>query len=145
MWAITRHGDVRPRRTMTKPPTDNNGRSMKLLLGRAVKCLQLTILFAAISSIGIWTGQKSLAWKYELEEKTVFLQKENERIASDIRSLERSLTLLRTDPKTIEKVAKRKLGVARPDETVYIFRRGDSPSPRAFNSEYGLENSYNMP
>jgi cell division protein FtsB len=130
---------------MAKPPADDNGRSMKPILGRAVKYLQLTILFAAISSVGIWTGQKSLAWKYELEEKTIFLQKENERLASDIRSLERSLTLLRSDPKTIEKVAKHKLGVARPDETVYIFRRGDTPGPKATDSEYGLDNSYNIP
>jgi len=130
---------------MVKAPTDNSGRSMQLVLERSFKYLQLTILFVAISTVGIWTGQKSLAWKYELEEKTVFLQKENERLASDIRSLERSLTLLRSDPKTIEKVAKHKLGVARPDETVYIFRRNDSPSPKAPDSECGLDNSYNLP
>jgi len=130
---------------MAIPPAENSGRSMKLILGHAVKYLQLTILFAAISSVGILTGQKSLAWKFELEEKTIFLQRENERLASDIRSLERSLTLLRSDPKTIEKVAKHKLGVARPDETVYIFRRSDSPSPKASDSEYGLDNSYNIP
>jgi cell division protein FtsB len=145
LWAISLLGHVSPGRPMNKAQIDNDSRSMKLVLERTVKYLKLSILCVTISTIGIWTGQKSLAWKYELEEKLIFLQRENERLASDIKVLERSLTLVRSDPKTIEKVAKHKLGVARPDETVYVFRRGDSPSLKATDPEYSLDNHHNMP
>lgn len=90
-------------------------------------------------------GEKSLNDKYQLEEKKLSLVKENERLASEIRSLERSLTMLRSDSRTIEKVAKRKLGMARPDETVYVFQREKGSAPRAPEPEYGLDNSHKVP
>ncbi len=123
----------------------NTRLDVKPLLVRAVKYVQLFIILAAIAAVGFWMGEKGLNQKYQLEEKRFLLQKENERLAGDIKALERNVTLLRSDPKTIEKVAKRKLGMVRSDETVYIFRKTDPPAPVAAPSGIGLDNRGNHP
>jgi len=94
---------------------------MKLIWKRIVKYTKFTVLFAGVAAFGILAGENSLSQKSKLVEKRALLQKENQNLAVEIRSLERKVTLLRADPKTIQKVAKKKLGMARPDETVYIF------------------------
>jgi len=94
---------------------------MKLIWKRIVKYTKFTVFFAAVAALGILAGENSLSQKSKLVEKRTLLQKENQNLAGEIRSLERKVTLLRADPKTIQKVAKKKLGMARPDETVYIF------------------------
>lgn len=123
----------------------NTRPDLKPLLVRAVKYGQLIIILAAVAAVGLWMGEKGLNQKYQLEEKRFLLQKENERLASDIKALERTVTLLRSDPKTIEKVAKRKLGMVRSDETVYIFRKADPPAPPAASVESGLGNPGKRP
>jgi cell division protein FtsB len=72
-------------------------------------------------------GDKAMSHKHKLEDKRSGLERENQSLTQEIRVLERKVTLLRTDARMIEKVAKCKLGMARPDETVYMFnekRRG---------------------
>ncbi len=88
-------------------------------------------------------NEKALTEKQKLEEKRTFLLKESERIAGEIKFLERKVTLLRSDTKTIEKIAKRKLGMARPDETVYIFQQEDRHLGQGDNSESTLYNEAN--
>ncbi len=101
--------------------SDGNGLAMKLNWKRIVKYIKFTALFSGIAVMGILAGEHSLTHKSKLGEKRTLLQKENQNLAAEIRSLERKVTLLRDNPKTIQKVAKKKLGMARPDETVYIF------------------------
>jgi cell division protein FtsB len=98
---------------------------LKPILRRTVKYVKLTILVSLVATAGVLMGQKGLVQKRHLEQKQILLEKENELLTVEIQSLERKVTLLRADPKTIEKVAKRKLGMARPDERVYIFERTD--------------------
>lgn len=69
-------------------------------------------------------GEQSLIQKQKLEEKKAVLQRENQSLGVEIKTLERRVTLLRSDAKTIEKAAKRKLGMARSDETIYLFEKG---------------------
>ena len=106
---------------------------MKLIWKRIVKYSKLTVLFAAVAAIAILAGEKRLTHKSKLGEKRAQLQKENHNLAVEIRSLERKVTLLRDNPKTIQKVAKKKLGMARPDETVYIFDTAQRSSTGASN------------
>ncbi len=96
---------------------------MKPFLTGAVKYFQLALIFVSISSVGVLMGEKGLAHKHALEEKKQFLKRENKVLALDIKSLERKVTLLRSDRRTIAKAAKRKLGMIGPDESVYIFDR----------------------
>ena len=123
----------------------NTGLDLKPILVRTVKYVQLFIILAAIAAVGFWMGEKGLNQKYRLEEKRLLLQKENERLAGDIKALERNVTLLRSDSKTIEKVAKQKLGMVRSDERVYIFRKTDPAAPLAAPSESSLDNRVNHP
>ncbi len=68
-------------------------------------------------------GEQSLIQKQKLEEKKAVLQRDNQSLGVEIKTLERRVTLLRSDAKTIEKAAKRKLGMSRSDETIYLFEK----------------------
>ncbi|MBI5248682.1 MAG: septum formation initiator family protein [Desulfomonile tiedjei] len=94
---------------------------LKPILEKAVKVLQITMFSLVIAAAGILMGEQSLNQKQKLEEKKSALQRDNLNLGAEIKALERRVTLLRSDPKTIEKAAKRKLGMTRPDETIYIF------------------------
>ena len=118
---------------------------LKLILRRTVKYFKLAVVFSVLASIGILMGQKGLIEKHELEEKRIVLQKDNERLALDIQELERNVTLLRTDPGAIEKVAKRELGMARPDEMVYVFDGDRSRARPVRKRGSGLLNRDNIP
>ncbi|MBI4966029.1 MAG: septum formation initiator family protein [Desulfomonile tiedjei] len=106
---------------------------MKLIWKRIVKYTKFTVLFAGVAAFGILAGENSWNQRSKLLEKRTLLQKENQTLAMEIKSLERKVILLRSDPKTIQKVAKKKLGMARPDETVYLFDRGQRSSAGADN------------
>ena len=98
--------------------------SVKPILEKAVKVLQIAVISFVVAAVGILMGEQGLTQKQKLEDKKSVLQKENQNLAGEIKALERRVTLLRSDPKTIEKAAKRKLGMSRLDETVYIFGKG---------------------
>jgi cell division protein FtsB len=117
----------------------------KLIVDRAVKYLRIVLLLAALVLVGILVGEKSLTQKAGLEEKKSSIRKENHKLSLEIRELERQVTLMRSDPSTIENVAKRKLGMARPDETVYIFEQSNPSAVRATNLESTLKNNANIP
>lgn len=101
------------------------GVGMKPLFGRAVKYLEMVVLIAILVSASILIVENGLAHKRALQEKKAFLDVEHRHLAGDVRALERRLQLLRADPRALEKVAKCKLGMARPDEVVYVFDRGN--------------------
>lgn len=117
----------------------------KPFFDRAVKYLKFVVVFLVVSSVGILMGEQGMTQKQKLEEKMVLLQKENERLTGEIKTLERRITLLRSDAKTIEKVAKRKLGMARPDETVFILDRPATSESGAPILEHGLAKDGNLP
>lgn len=114
-------------------------------MDRAVKYLRIVLLLAALVLVGVLVGEKSLTQKAGLEERKSSIRKENHRLALEIKELERQVTLMRSDPSTIENVAKRKLGMARPDETVYIFEQSNPSAVRATNLESTLNKDANTP
>jgi cell division protein FtsB len=119
---------------------DCNGCTMKLIWKRIVTYVKCTLLFAAVAAVCIVAGENSWNQKNKLMEKKTLLHKENENLALEIKSLERKVTLLRSDPRTIQKVAKKKLGMARPDETVYIFDKVVRSPAGAADLESTLDN-----
>jgi cell division protein FtsB len=118
---------------------------MKLILARIVQLCKLIALFSALASVGILMGERGLTEKRQVEEKRLVLQQDNERLAREIKELERNVTLLRTDPSTIEKVAQRELGMARPNEMVYVFDRTRPPSRPGVEGAVGLRKRDNIP
>jgi cell division protein FtsB len=61
--------------------------------------------------------------KNAIQLKISQLKQDNESMEKEIHQFEQKISKLRSDPKTVEKVAKRKLGMVRQDETIYIFHR----------------------
>ncbi len=118
---------------------------MKLSAKRAVRYAQVTVTIIVAVSVGVLISERGLTERQKLEEKKASLAKENDRLIGEIKSLEHKITLLRDDPKTIEKVAKRKLGMARPEETIYIFGPQEFRSPAENKAELGLRNRSNAP
>ena len=94
---------------------------MKMIATMTLGHIRLIVILLVLVFAGIVMGEKSLMQKQELERKRALIEKKNEELISEIKTVERRITLLRTDPRTIEKAAKRRLGMARPGETVYIF------------------------
>jgi len=118
---------------------------MKLSAKQAVKYAQITITIIVAVCVGVLISERGLTERQKLEEKKASLEKENDRLLGEIKHLEHKITLLREDPKIIEKVAKRKLGMARPEETIYIFGRQGFRSTTKDNEELGLRNQPNTP
>jgi cell division protein FtsB len=118
---------------------------MKLSPKRAVRYAQVTITIIVAVSVGVLISERGLTEKQKLEEKKISLEKENDRLIGEIKSLEHKITLLRDDQKTIEKVAKRRLGMARPEETIYIFSRQDLRTPAGNKIELGLRTKSKVP
>ncbi|MFH1117590.1 MAG: septum formation initiator family protein [Pseudomonadota bacterium] len=114
-------------------------------MGRAVKYIKILLLVSAVASAGILMGEKGLSRKRDLERNRLLLMSENEQLAAEIKSLEREVTLLGSDPKTIEKAAKRKLGMARPDETVYLFEPSHITRKNGSHAGVGLTKRHNIP
>ncbi|HTY25852.1 MAG TPA: septum formation initiator family protein [Desulfomonilaceae bacterium] len=117
---------------------------MKLSAKRAVTYAQFAVAVIVAVSVGMLLSERGLAARQELQGKRTSLQKENERLVTEIKSLEHKVTLLRSDPKTIEKVAKRKLGMTRPEDTVYIFNRHNLSSEPDNPSELSLGTEANL-
>ncbi len=111
----------------------------------AVRYLRIVMLLVALVMVGMLVGGKSLTLKAGLEQKKSSIRKENRKLALEIKDLERQVTLMRSDPHTIEMVVKRKLGMARPDETVYIFDQKSPTALRAHNLESALKIKANTP
>ena len=94
---------------------------MKIVREKSSGYVRLLVVLLVLLTIGIFMGEKGKHRRENLLSKKATLQERNERLSSEIRAIEQQVTLLRTDPRMIERVAKRTLGMARPNETVYIF------------------------
>lgn len=57
----------------------------------------------------------------QMRKELLRLDREVSRAEEEARALEHSLKALRTDPKTVERLARESLGYAKPDETVIHF------------------------
>jgi len=123
---------------------NGKGIPVKPIFGRAVKYIQFVALFVAVASLGVLMGRQGLTHQDRLIEKRASLERENEDVVKKIKSLEREVTLLRSDTETIAKVAKRKLGMALPDETVYVFEPRQKHSKPSMSAD-GLFKQHNMP
>ena len=87
-----------------------------------IKYILLALILACIGAFANENGMQALR---ELEEKKISVARENQDLGLDIESLERTVAKLRTDPRTVELAANRKLGMIRQDETIYVFRSAD--------------------
>jgi cell division protein FtsB len=94
---------------------------MKIVSEKPSGYVRVLVVLLILLTIGIFMGEKGKLRRENLLRKKATLQERNKHLSSEIRAIEQQVTLLRTDPRMIERVAKRTLGMARPNETVYIF------------------------
>jgi cell division protein FtsB len=115
---------------------------MKLSAIQAVRYAQFVITIIVAVSVGVLITEKGLTERQKLEEKRDFFEHENERLIGEIKTLEHKIELLRDNAKTIERVAERKLGMARPEDTIYVFTHKDSrPSIGKLESSLGFQHN----
>ena len=95
---------------------------------KLTKAVVFLLVIAALLAVAVWY---------------LPLIKQNERMRSEILRLQQNVATeeetarqikvqieaLRNDPETVERYAREKLGLARPDETVIRFERPDSNAP----------------
>lgn len=84
----------------------------------------VVILAGIISSLPLWREKAAQQKQY------LMLQEEFRQEQSRTKELVDRINAVRTDPKTVERLAREKFGLARPGETIFKFR-GDLPAPAA--------------
>ncbi|MEI6133433.1 MAG: septum formation initiator family protein [Desulfomonile sp.] len=92
---------------------------------RPMLYLKIGLIVGVILVTIMYLQEQGNIQKNSIQVKISLLKQENEGIEKEIRQLEQKISKLRSDPKGVEKVAKRKLGMVRQDETIYIFHLND--------------------
>jgi cell division protein FtsB len=92
---------------------------------RPMLYLKIGLIVGVILVTIMYLQEQGNIQKNSIQVKISLLKQENEGMEKEIRQLEQKISKLRSDPKTVEKVAKRKLGMVRQDETIYIFHLND--------------------
>jgi cell division protein FtsB len=92
---------------------------------RPMLYLKIGLIVGVILVTIMYLQEQGNIQKNSIQVKISLLKQENESIEKEIGQLEQKISKLRSDPKTVEKVAKRKLGMVRQDETIYIFHLND--------------------
>jgi len=104
------------------PRNESRTRLKTWVLGTAIAVIALTVgsVFGDRGILNLVGKRRQVeVLRAELEE----LRAENARLSSEIAAL-------RTSPRAIERLAREQLGLARPDETVFLIREEDAPARR---------------
>ncbi|MCX5872022.1 MAG: septum formation initiator family protein [Deltaproteobacteria bacterium] len=86
-----------------------------------MRFLKIGVIIAIVLVSILYLQEQGDIQKNALQLKIAALTEENSELEHEIGALEQKVSKLRSDTKTVEKVAKRKLGMVRQDETIYIF------------------------
>jgi cell division protein FtsL len=96
---------------------------MKVDLGIWSKLTQAVVALVAIAAllcIGMWY-LPLIQQNEQMRRRIDTLEAEQEKQKQESRELQAEFDALRSDPKTVERLAREKLGYAKPDETVIHF------------------------
>ncbi|MDD3472365.1 MAG: septum formation initiator family protein [Syntrophaceae bacterium] len=103
-----------------------------------MRYLKYIILISTLALAITFLNDNGMIALTELQDKSATLARENHDLQMDIESLERTVGKLRTDPRTIELAANRKLGMIRHDETIYVFKSHE----KKHNKPWDLDGSH---
>ena len=90
--------------------------------------LLFTAVLAAIFGFIFVYSDKGLVHLNELQRDMALLRADNAKLREENRRLLLQIERFKTDPRYIEDEARRKLGLIRPDETIYRLREEPEPS-----------------
>ncbi|HLV66170.1 MAG TPA: septum formation initiator family protein [Polyangiaceae bacterium] len=100
------------------------GAAMRSGLSFAQRLLPISVLLVAVSSVPIMIfSPDGLARLERLEQEKVRVDEEISRASAEIRALRAQIDRMRSDPATIEEVARDELGLVRQTEVVFQFSR----------------------
>ena len=105
---------MRKRNYMKVDRSSRAARRKKLLLAAGV-------LFAVYLLASFILGEMGLVKYYRMKAQYTALTEETARLKQDNAKLIRDVHALKTDPARIERIARDKLGLARPGEIVYYY------------------------
>jgi cell division protein FtsB len=91
------------------------------------------VLFAGATLARALVGEMGLLALWRQQREAAALASESRRLQSGNDLLRAEIRALRSDPRSVEGIAREDLGFARPDEVVILFPRQDGPargSPR---------------
>ena len=89
-----------------------------------------TVIALIALGVGSVFGDRGVLSMLGERDKVEALQRELEELRKENARLSAEITDLRTSPRAIERLAREELGLARPDETVFLIRdsaEGDAP------------------
>jgi len=89
--------------------------------GASMKVGRYLLVFVVFMALIISFGNRGLVDNYKMREKLQDLQRANQDISDANGELKRSIMLLRSDPATIERIARDELGMVKPGDFVYRF------------------------
>lgn len=104
---------------------EERGRSDVGLRKKAATLGSVIALIALI--VGALFGDRGLLSLVAQRERTESLRREIEELRAENGRLAREILALRTDPRAIERLARERLGLARPGETVFLIREEEPP------------------
>lgn len=94
------------------------------------KAVTLSSILAIIALVvGSLFGDRGILQLVEVRDQAGELQSEIEALEAENSGLVDEILALRSDPRPIERLARERLGMAAPGETVFILRPPESPRP----------------
>ena len=93
--------------------------------------LRLAILFLLALVVVSVIGNRSLLRVYQLHRDHANLTREIEQLSATNAALAEEVRALRTDPARVEAIARDELGLVKPGELVFEFRKSPAPSAPA--------------
>jgi cell division protein FtsB len=104
------------------PRADSGLRRKAFVLGTVIALVALVV--------GSVFGDRGLLNLMDKRERVQVLHQEIEALRSENARLMGEIADLRQSPRAIERLAREELGLARPDETVFLIREDGAKSPR---------------
>ncbi len=103
-------------------PTKNKTRKSRSGRKRAILIIAVSALAALYLLASFIFGEMGVVKYYRMQAQYRSLTADIERLKQDNEKLNREVRLLKTDPACIERIARDKLGLARPGEIVYYYK-----------------------
>jgi cell division protein FtsB len=87
-----------------------------------------TVIVLLALVVGSIFGDRGLINLFQKREQVLTLRREIAALKADNAHLVREIAALKQSPRAIERLAREELGLARPDETVFLIREEDPAS-----------------
>ena len=97
---------------------------------RGRRLVQYGLLFlGCLLFLDALVGEKGFVENLKARQQYQALERSLARLKGDNDRLRKDVELLRTDPDTIEGIARRELGLMKPGEKLFIIKDADPPAP----------------